>query len=64
MTGDREPRSAATVKAAQAKGRPMLSWVGKRPLREVRTYPTALAHRLASGEYVREVLSLGDTSQP
>ena len=30
------------VKVATAKGRPMLSWVGKRPLREVRTYPAQL----------------------
>ena len=27
----------AKVRIAQAKGRPMLQWAGKRPLREVRT---------------------------
>jgi hypothetical protein len=37
--------SATTVRVAQAKGRPMLSWVGKRPLREVRAFPTQLVSR-------------------
>ncbi len=27
---------------SKAKGRPMLSWVGKRPLSKVRAYPTQL----------------------
>jgi len=36
-----------TVKVAQAKGRPMLSWVGKRPLREVRTYPAQEIERFS-----------------
>ena len=41
----------ASVKVAQAKGRPMLSWVGKRPLREVRGYPAQLVERFdARGE--------------
>lgn len=37
-TGDRSPRASepTTVSLAKAKGRPMLSWVGKRPLRKVR----------------------------
>ena len=39
--------SPTTVKVAQAKGRPMLSWVGKRPLREVRTYPAQVVERFA-----------------
>jgi len=34
----------ASVKIAAAKGRPMLSWVGKRPLREVRVFPAQLAY--------------------
>jgi len=36
-----------TVKIAQARGRPMLSWVGKRPLREVRTYPAQEVERFS-----------------
>jgi DNA modification methylase len=35
------------VRIGQAKGRPMLSWVGKRPLREVRAFPAQLAERFA-----------------
>lgn len=35
----------ASVKVAAAKGRPMLSWVGKRPLREVRAFPAQLVER-------------------
>jgi hypothetical protein len=34
-----------TVRVAQAKGRPMLSWVGKRPLREVRSFPAQVVSR-------------------
>jgi adenine-specific DNA-methyltransferase len=33
------------VRIAQAKGRPMLQWVGKRPLREVRSFPAQLIER-------------------
>jgi hypothetical protein len=36
-----------SVPIAQAKGRPMLSWVGKRPLREVRAFPAQLVERFA-----------------
>lgn len=32
----------ARVAGAKAKGRPMLSWVGKRPLREIRALPLQL----------------------
>ena len=35
------------VRITQAKGRPMLSWVGKRPLREVRAFPAQLVERYA-----------------
>lgn len=35
------------VEVAKAKGRPMLSWVGKRPLREVRAFPSQLVERVA-----------------
>ena len=35
------------VRIDQAKGRPMLSWVGKRPLREVRAFPAQLVERFA-----------------
>ncbi|HET7182108.1 MAG TPA: site-specific DNA-methyltransferase [Candidatus Limnocylindrales bacterium] len=34
------------VRIAKAKGRPMLSWVGKRPLREVRSFPAQLVERI------------------
>ncbi len=39
------PRDGTRVEVAQAKGRPMLSWVGKRPLREVRSFPAQLVER-------------------
>lgn len=42
-------RVPTTVKVALAKGRPMLSWVGKRPLREVRAYPAQLMERFRAG---------------
>ena len=35
------------VAVSAAKGRPMLSWVGKRPLREVRSFPAQLVERFA-----------------
>lgn len=35
------------VEVARAKGRPMLSWVGKRPLREVQAFPSQLVERFA-----------------
>ena len=37
---------APSVKVGAAKGRPMLSWVGKRPLREVPAYPAQEVERL------------------
>ncbi|MBI2762942.1 MAG: site-specific DNA-methyltransferase [Chloroflexi bacterium] len=37
-----------SVPIAKAKGRPMLQWVGKRPLREVRSFPAQLVERFAS----------------
>jgi len=53
MTAQKESarKSAAqpvSVKVAAAKGRPMLSWVGKRPLREVRAYPAQLIERFGA----------------
>lgn len=36
------------VPIAKAKGRPLLQWVGKRPLREVRSFPAQLVERFAS----------------
>ena len=36
------------VKVATAKGRPMLSWVGKRPLREVRAFPAQAVERFSA----------------
>jgi hypothetical protein len=46
-TDERPPRTSASiaVHVGQAKGRPMLSWVGKRPLREVRSFPAQLVSR-------------------
>ncbi len=41
MTGE------ARVPISKAKGRPMLQWVGKRPLREVRSFPAQLVERFA-----------------
>src|SRR3989337_1833493 len=38
------------VKVAAAKGRPMLSWVGKRPLREVRAFPAQAWERFSAAE--------------
>ena len=35
------------VEVARAKGRPRLSWVGKRPLREVQAFPSQLVERFA-----------------
>ncbi len=37
----------ARVPISKAKGRPMLQWVGKRPLREVRSFPAQLVERFA-----------------
>lgn len=36
------------VSIAKAKGRPMLQWVGKRPLREVRSFPAQLVDRFGA----------------
>lgn len=58
-----EPSARAqptTVKVAQAKGRPMLSWVGKRPLREVRTYPAQLVERFAVDGQTSESVDWSD----
>ena len=33
------PKAAAEVRIAKARGRPMLTWVGKRPLGRVTAYP-------------------------
>ena len=50
MTTGEPPQRASestAVSVAKAKGRPMLSWVGKRPLREVRAFPSQLVERFA-----------------
>ena len=48
MTDDGiRPSGTERVRIGQAKGRPMLSWVGKRPLREVRAFPAQLVERFA-----------------
>jgi adenine-specific DNA-methyltransferase len=44
----RRAAQPASVKVAAAKGRPMLSWVGKRPLREVRAFPAQLVERFGA----------------
>ena len=41
----KNPEKANNVKIAKAKGRPMLTWVGKRPLTSVRAYPAQLVER-------------------
>jgi hypothetical protein len=43
-------RKGEPVRIAQAKGRPMLSWVGKRPLREVRSFSPSILERLSGEE--------------
>lgn len=50
----------ASVKVAAAKGRPMLSWVGKRPLREVRAFPAQLIERFGAGESVNREVDWSD----
>jgi hypothetical protein len=42
-----EPGAPTRVKVGQAKGRPMLSWVGKHPLRELPVYPAQEVERFA-----------------
>lgn len=55
MTVTGEPEAPTRVKVGQAKGRPMLGWVGKHPLRELPVFPAqeverfALEGRAASG---------------
>jgi len=44
----RGPAHPASVRLTAAKGRPMLSWVGKRPLREVRAFPAQLVERFSA----------------
>ncbi len=43
---------AAEIKIGKAKGRPMLTWVGKRPLTRVKAYPAQAVERYAAGEPV------------
>ncbi len=50
MIESTEAASQAKVKVAQAKGRPMLSWVGKRPLREVVAFPAQEVERFGDRE--------------
>lgn len=54
-----EPARPATVKIAAAKGRPMLTWVGKHPLGHVRAYPAQLVERIdAEGSADRDAPNL------
>ena len=42
------PKSVpANVKVSQAKGRPMLSWIGKQPLRELPVFPAQAVERFS-----------------
>lgn len=45
-----EPVKPAVVKIAGAKGRPMLTWVGKRPLGHVQAFPAQLIERFGKAE--------------
>ena len=54
------PAQPASVKVAAAKGRPMLSWVGKRPLREVRAYPAQLVERFSADGSVSDAVDWSD----
>lgn len=47
MTAAREAGAQTRVKVGQAKGRPMLSWVGKHPLRELPVFPAQQVERFA-----------------
>lgn len=44
------PPPAVDVKITAAKGRPMLTWVGKRPLRQVKAFPAQEIERFALGK--------------
>jgi DNA modification methylase len=48
--GDATPakRNSTPVKVTEAKGRPMLHWVGKKPLDTVRAYPAQLVEKYSS----------------
>jgi len=56
MTESADSAKTTNVKIAQAKGRPMLSWVGKRPLRDVVAFPAQEVERftLSDPEAVAE----------
>ncbi len=45
-----EAAKPAVVKIAAAKGRPMLTWVGKRPLAHVQVFPAQLIERFAPNQ--------------
>ncbi len=45
-----QPAKPAVVKIAAAKGRPMLTWVGKRPLAHVQVFPAQLIERFAPNQ--------------
>jgi adenine specific DNA methylase Mod len=47
MTAARDAGALTRVKVGQAKGRPMLSWVGKHPLRELPVFPAQEVERFA-----------------
>lgn len=55
-------RDGTRVEVTAAKGRPMLSWVGKRPLREVRSFPAQLVERFAPPTPVDVVSDVADWS--
>ena len=38
------------IKIAKPKGRPMLTWVGKQPLKTVRAYPAQLVEEFEAGK--------------
>jgi len=45
VTADKPKEITVTVKVAAAKGRPMLTWIGKRPLSQVTAFPGQLVER-------------------
>jgi hypothetical protein len=47
------------VAVTRAKGRPMLSWVGKRPPREVRAFPAQLVERFTPPGCDRTAAEIG-----
>jgi hypothetical protein len=50
MSETNEQVAKNTLKIAPAKGRPMLSWVGKRPLREIVAFPSQDVERFEASD--------------